>query len=219
MSVITGVQTSTGNTTYVDKKNDALGRDDFLKMFLAQLNHQDPLNPMDEKDMSAQLAQFSSLEQLYNVNENLATLQSEQEQNTQVLALNYIGKEIVAESDQLWLAAGKSAKGGFNLANKADCTVTISDQKGNIVRQVPLDVLDAGEHPFTWDGKNASGTSMPAGAYSFTVKAVDVNGKQQTVATRTYGQVSTIQFIDNKPYLYIGNVPIALEQIISIMNS
>jgi flagellar basal-body rod modification protein FlgD len=216
MTMVTDVQASTGTSTYVEKKKDVLGRDDFVTMFLAQLKNQDPLSPMDNKDMSAQLAQFSSLEQLFNVNENLSALTDIQNQNTELLSLNYIGKEIVAEGDKLWLMEGKSCRGSFNLTNQANCEMLITDQKGKLVRNVDMKTLNAGEHSFSWDGKNDATTIMPPGAYKFTIVAKNAKGEEEKVSTRTIGQVTKVQFNDNKPFLYVGNIAFMLEQVISI---
>lgn len=216
MTMVTDVQASTGNNTYVEKKTDVLGRDDFLKLFLAQLNNQDPLSPMDATGMSAQLAQFSSLEQLFNVNENLSSLKDIQDQNTELLSLNYIGKEIVAEGNQVWLATGKSCGGIFMLENNADCQLTIMDQDGKSVKKIDLKSLTAGEHSFSWDGKNDAGELMSPGAYKFEVVALNATGEQQEVSTRTIGQVTKVQFNENKPFLYVGNIAFMLEQVISI---
>ncbi len=216
MTTVTDVQASTGTSTYVEKKKDVLGRDDFVKMFLAQLKNQDPLNPMDNKDMSAQLAQFSSLEQLFNVNTNLSALTDIQNQNTELLSLNYIGKEIVAEGNQVWLATGKSCRGSFTLENQADCQLTIVDQDNKSVKKVDLKSLTAGEHSFSWDGKNDAGELMPPGAYTFEVAALNAKGEQQKVSTRTIGQVTKVQFNENKPFLYVGNIAFTLAQVISI---
>ena len=78
------------------EKKETLGKDDFLKIFMAQLQHQDPLNPMEGTEFTAQLAQFSSLEQLYNVNQNLGSLKEVQEGTGKFESLNFIGKEITA---------------------------------------------------------------------------------------------------------------------------
>ncbi|RPI74963.1 MAG: flagellar hook assembly protein FlgD [Desulfobacteraceae bacterium] len=216
MTMITDVQTATGTSPYVEKKADVLGRDDFVTMFLAQLKNQDPLNPMDNKDMSAQLAQFSSLEQLFNVNTNLSALTDIQNQNTELLSLGYIGKEIVAEGDKLWLMEGKSCRGSFTLANQAECEMVITDQKGKLVRSVDMKTLSAGEHSFSWNGKNDAQQTMPPGAYKFTIVAQNAKGELEKVSTRTIGQVTKVQFNDNKPFLYVGNIPFMLEQVISI---
>jgi flagellar basal-body rod modification protein FlgD len=79
-----------------------------------------------------------------------------------------------------------------------------------------LKSLTAGEHSFSWDGKNDAGVIMPPGAYKFEVVALNAIGEQQEVSTRTIGQVTKVQFNQNKPFLYVGNIAFMLEQVISI---
>ena len=92
-------------------KSKELGKDEFLTMFVAQLKNQDPLNPMQGQEFAAQLAQFSSLEQLYNVNENLQTMKSSEDDASRLQALDFIGKDIVAKGDSLQLLQGQVTNG------------------------------------------------------------------------------------------------------------
>ena len=103
ISGINGIPGFVEDNPHTEKTEQDLGQDDFLKMFLAQLNHQDPLNPMDSTQFSAQLAQFSSLEQLFNINETLETINGLQAENGRYQSLDLIGKEVVAEGNMLYL--------------------------------------------------------------------------------------------------------------------
>ena len=142
ISDINGITSVEEESLYTAKKEEALGRDDFLKLFLAQLNNQDPLNPMDGTEFSAQLAQFSSLEQLFNVNENLESMKTLQDNSSRFQALELIGKDIEAEGDTLSLVNGTPTTGSFTLEEAADCTVLINDADGYPVREIPLGSLE-----------------------------------------------------------------------------
>ena len=204
--------TSTKATTEQGK----LGRDDFLKLFLAQMNHQDPLNPMDTSQFSSQLAQFSTLEQLYNVNDNLQSIESIQKGDSKYQTLDMIGKEVQAESDTLVLNNGNAAKGAFNLEQPAECMVHILDDNGNSIRDIYLGVLDSGNHDFEWDGFENNGTLHTSGQYTYSVSAMSNSGK--TVSTDKYikGTVTGVNLNGDDPVIYINDTPLSMSQIVNV---
>ena len=188
--MISGISALPGfeeTSLYVGKTEQDLGRDDFLTMFLAQLNHQDPLNPMDSTEFSSQLAQFSSLEQLFNVNANLETLKSAQDSGNRYQALSMIGKVIEAEGNVISLEPGEFSYGSFTLEDEAECAVLISDQEGYPVRELSLGLLEAGEHSFQWNGQDGEGNDLDRGIYVFEVMAVTPSGELLSVETKVKG--------------------------------
>ncbi|MFZ7113245.1 MAG: flagellar hook assembly protein FlgD [Desulfatiglandales bacterium] len=213
---IAGINTVSEENLYAEKSNDSLGRDEFLKLFLAQMNHQDPLNPMDCQELSSQLAQFSTLEQLYNVNENLEGMGATQAESNQYQALNFIGKDIVAKGDSLVLEQGQGACGSFVLADTAECTVTITDTAGFPVGQVGLGTLEAGEHAFTWNGRDLSGDLQEPGTYKFIIRAAGPLGQDVSVDTLVTGKIDRVSLQDDSPILYVGDIPFNISQIISV---
>ena len=202
--------------TVAEKKTDELGKDSFLTMFMAQIKYQDPLNPMDGKDFSAQLAQFSSLEQLYSVNDNLEALKTSQDNNGRFQALDFIGKEIVAEGNTLSLALGQTAEGGFTLGTGAFCSAMIYDQNGFPIRVMALGALESGAHNFVWDGLDNSGNQAPPGAYGFEITATNGQGEILPVQTRVVGQVTRINLEGGSPILYVGELAVDLSQVLDI---
>ena len=209
-----------GLPTYVDdtKKNDTsekdkLGRDAFMKLFLAQMNHQDPLNPMDTSQFSSQLAQFSTLEQLYNVNENLDSIKSIQSSDSKYQALDLIGKEVQADSDTLVLNNGKAAKGSFNLEEPAECMVHILDDQGNSIRDIYLGVLGTGNQDFEWDGFDGGGNLHTSGQYSYSVSAMSNSGNAVSVDKYIQGTVTGVNMDDSDPVVYINDTPLSMTQI------
>ncbi|MBN2126542.1 MAG: flagellar hook assembly protein FlgD [Deltaproteobacteria bacterium] len=213
ISGITGIVQETATTTSVTGN---FGRDDFLKLFLAQLNNQDPLNPMESQEFTAQLAQFSSLEQLYNVNENLDSIRTLQDSDTRFQALGLIGKEIVAEGDTLSLTEGLGATGGFVLESAADVTVVVTDLDGLPVRELALGELDAGTCTFEWDGLDDTGNRMEPGSYAFEVTAVNEAGELVAVETRTTGEVTRVSLDGDDPLVYLGDLPVELSRVIDV---
>ncbi|MFC1823556.1 flagellar hook assembly protein FlgD [Thermodesulfobacteriota bacterium] len=213
---IQGIPVVQEPSPYGEQKTADLGRDDFLKMFLAQLTHQDPLNPMEPSEFSSQMAQFSSLEQLLNVNTNLENIKSMQDESGRFLALDFIGKDIVAEGNLLTLSEGQTALGGFTLEDDAECTVVVIDEGGNTVRRIPLGVVGAGPYSFEWDGHNDAGNPVEPGIYGFDITAKTESGQYLAVTTQITGQVSRVNLEGSQPLLYIEEIPIPLSKVVDI---
>jgi flagellar basal-body rod modification protein FlgD len=216
ISGINGISQSDQTDQSAKKTEQALGRDDFLKLFLAQLNYQDPLNPMDSTQFSSQLAQFSSLEQLFNVNNNLESLKTLQDNSSQFQALDMIGKDIEAEGNIMYLKSGATSSGSFSIDGSADCTVHITDSEGYPVREIPLGTLQQGKHSFDWDGRDMNGNLVDSGSYSFEITAQTQSGEVIPVETRIKGQVDRVSLEGDEPILYVGEVPVSLSQVLDV---
>ena len=195
---------------------DNLGRDEFLTLFVAQLRNQDPLNPLDGTEFTAQLAQYSSLEQLLNINNNLESLNASQEQDHRLQALDFLGKEVVADGDMLFLEPNQMSEGRFSLTTKADCTAFILDANGNLVKSIPLGGLESGQHHFQWDGLDASGNKMDRGIYSFEITALTEDGTILPVTTQITGKVTGVNLESESPILFLGDIPLYLSQVLEI---
>jgi len=218
VSGITGVGSTAQDQEGVMDKTKELGRDDFLTMFMAQLKYQDPLNPMDGQEFSAQLAQFSSLEQLYNVNENLETMKKVGDQNARLQSMDFIGKEIVAEGNTLSLSGDEEAKAEFTIERKAYCSISIKDQAGNPLKSMFLGVLDPGSHSFRWDGLDARGERAEEGVYRFEITALTEEGEPLAATTRIVGQVDRINMEGAGTVLYVGDMAVDASSVIDVRN-
>jgi len=167
LSATTSSQTSTGKT--------ALGKEDFLQLLIAQLQNQDPLNPSDPTEFTAQLAQFSSLEQLTNVNESLTKMADSKVDIERLSALDMIGRQVVSDAGT-FRYDGNPLEFGYDLeAGAEEGSLYVLNQNGGVVASIPLDDLSAGTHYLTWDGKNASGQAIDNGEYTLTIRALDKN--------------------------------------------
>ncbi len=199
---------------------NTLGRDDFLNMLITQLQYQDPLNPMDSTEFTAQLAQFSSLEQLSNINENLGYLNLYQASLNNSQAIGFIGKTVKASGNSIGLASGHADDICFELSDDAnDVLVRIYDEAGNIIRALDVGSLGAGENSINWDGLDGEGNSLPDGIYTFDIFAVDDSDKQIDTTTFTTGKVDGVTFKDSTPYLLIGGKKIPFGSVIDVTNS
>jgi flagellar basal-body rod modification protein FlgD len=216
MDALQAISQLPGTGTQVDAKTKELGRDDFLTMFLAQLKNQDPLNPMEGQEFSAQLAQFSSLEQLFNVNETLQSMKTSQDDSSRLQALDFIGKEVVAKGDTLSLEKGETVSGQFELGETAECTVFIMDEEGIPVRSIPLGLLGAGSHAFQWDGHDGAGNILPAGPYPFQVVARTQDGGTAQVTSSISGTVTGVNLEGSGVLLYVGTVPVSMAEVMDI---
>ncbi len=217
--MVTGISAITNyedKTTAKAAAEDKLGRDSFLKMFIAQMNNQDPLNPMDISQMSSQLAQYSSLEQLLNINSNLESIESVQSSSNKYQTIDLIGKEVQADSSTLVLDNGKAAKGFFNLGESANCTVYILDENGVPIKSIEMGALQPGNNEFEWDGFDDNKKLYKSGQFTYEVKAINNNEENVSVNKFIKGTVSGIDLSDEEPILYVNATPLTMSQIVNI---
>ena len=153
------------------KNQDIMGKDDFLQLLVTQLENQDPLKPMDPEQMSAQLAQFSSLEQLTNISDSMEGLQTMAGSLDQTKALDMLGKEVRLEGNSFTLGQ-EDVSLSYRLQDEADrVTVYVADSTGQQVAEFSGPGTSPGEHSVTWNGENSEGEQSPSGEYSFVVEA------------------------------------------------
>ena len=208
---------STGTTQSPVNASQELDRDAFLNLLITQLQNQDPLNPTDSVEFTAQLAQFSSLEQLGNVNDNLKQLQDFQASINNSQAVSLIGKEITANGNSLTLTSGQPAECDFKLDGDAAVVgVSIYDHTGEFVKSFESLNLSAGQHTLDWDGTNQNGTPAAPGSYTFEVMAADANGNSIQATTFFSGNVDKVIFENNTTYLISGNQRVALGDIVEV---
>ncbi len=158
----------------------SLGKNQFMKLMLAQLKNQSPLNPQDSTKFLSQLAQFSSLEQMQNLSKNVSDFASQYRSTQALQASAMVGRSVVVPSSQANLGVNGKAAGFVNLSQStADLTVSIQDASGQTVRQINLGQQPAGQVAFLWDGRDASGNPLPPGSYTVQAQSVTANGTQQ----------------------------------------
>jgi flagellar basal-body rod modification protein FlgD len=204
----TGYGTSSVNNenTSSSSSPSELGKDEFLKLFIAQIQYQDPLNPLDSAEFTAQLAQFSSVEQLYGMNSKLGNIeetmnnQSEQRDN-----LGYIGKTVKADDNTMRVDDGTVQSGSYTIDDSGYVTVDVYDSDGNIVRTFYKGWEDKGEHDVSWDGRDDAGTPTGDGTYTFEITARDEDGFYVSSNTYISGEVTGITYQDGQSYLMIGD--------------
>ncbi len=206
--------TSFSDQKATGKKRNELGKDDFIKLMSAQLKHQDPMSPMKNEQMAAQLAQFSSLEQMVNVNTNLEKMAAAQRPSENVLAASLIGKRILTDSSKFVLQKGAQPEMKFALPEDAEnLAVSVVDEKGEIIREIELGAMVKGSQALRWDGKNKNNQDALPGEYSFRVTASAPGGKPIIVDNTTSGVVSGVSFENNKAMLLVDGKKIPMEAV------
>jgi len=163
----------------------------FLTLLTTQLKNQDPLNPMDNSQMTTQLAQINTLQGIQNMNTTLSSLLSSYNTSQALQAAGAIGSQVIANGSNLVLSSGAS-QGGATLASAADSViVTIKDSAGKVVQTEDLGSQKAGNIAFSWDGKSSSGTQLTDGKYTFSVAAT-AKGASVTATPLQVGTVSAV---------------------------
>jgi flagellar basal-body rod modification protein FlgD len=202
---------STVNSTSEISQQATLGKDEFLKMLVAQLQNQDPLNPMDGTDFTAQLAQFSSLEQLTNMNTNFETFTSNQMMTNQVQSVSLLGKEVQASGDVLHVD-GSSVDICYSLAEAAtEGEVSIYSASGALVETIPLGSQTAGTNSITWDS-----SGVAHGDYTFEVSAANQSGGAVEIDTFIKGLVTGLNFQNGRSTVMIGEWEVPFEDVVSV---
>ncbi len=196
-----------------------LGKYDFLKLLVKQLAHQDPLNPMDSTEFTSQLAQFSSLEQLNNVNSTLSEILAFQHSLQNAMVTNLIGKVVRISGNTIYLS--DKADISYALSNDAaSVKVSIFDKSGSLVRSEEIGPQAAGNNSYVWDGKDTFGNQMSEGSYTFEIEAQDSSGNPVQALTNTSGTVTGVAFEDGITYLVLDKyMMVNLSEILSVEES
>lgn len=215
--------TSTTTTTAAAeqmKKKLGMDKDDFLKLFVTQLQYQDPLAPQDPTAMLGQLAQLTQVEQAYNTTAALEKLLVLQNSGLAMGAVSLIGKQVTADSDQIGFNGSESATATYQAATTlTGAKLTITNGSGQVVRTVDLGTVNPGTSTYQWDGRDDQGNLVAAGAYTFAVKGTDPLGQQQYAATATTGKADGVSFLDGVAYVSIGSVVVPFSTIVSVKES
>lgn len=212
--------TSTATTAAAQaemKKSTGMNKDDFLKLFVTQLQNQDPLNPQDGTQFISQLAQLTQVEQAYNTNSNLQNMLNQGSNSATLAAVTLIGKQVEALGSQLELKTGSPTTIQYKLESAADqVTVSVVDQSGKVVRTLTGGSTGAGAGSVTWDGTDDAGAQLPAGAYSFGVSAKTASGSNVAAMGLVRGKVDGVDMSGASPVLSIGALKLKLSEVTSV---
>jgi flagellar basal-body rod modification protein FlgD len=216
----TSVQSSTSATaaaTTAAASQLSATQDRFLTLLVTQLKNQDPLNPMDNSQVTSQMAQLSTVSGINQLNATVQALSASMTASQSLQATSMIGHAVLVPGNEIAMAKGNS-NAAVELSQAEDSvTVKISDAKGNVVRTLQLGAQNAGIVDFQWDGKDDSGTTLADGAYTYTASAVQGSTKS-TPTSLTYGLVNNVSLTSGVAQLNVGNLgDVALDAVRRIL--
>lgn len=214
----TSSSSSTTNSSSLDNNSPDAIQNRFLTLLIAQMKNQDPSNPMDNSQLTTQMAQLSTVSGISQLNNSLSTLMSNLNSSQALSTANMIGHSVLAPGNSIQLTSDttKDASGtettsqkavfGVNLSGTASSVVvTIKDSTGAVVHTTDLGTQAAGVVPVIWDGSNDTGGKVADGNYTFTVSASN-NGTAVSASTLSFGTVSSVSTASDGVKLNVTNV-------------
>ncbi|KAE9646167.1 flagellar hook assembly protein FlgD [Pseudomonas sp. PB103] len=169
----------------------ALGKDAFLQLLVTQLKNQNPLDPQDNSEFVAQLAQFSSLEGITTLNSTVSGIAGNYNSSQALQASSLVGRSVIAQTDKAVVDTSKSLNGTVVVPASGAVSLSIKDADGKVVRTIDMGNQTAGNAGFIWDGKDTSGAVAAAGTYTFTASAT-YDGKATSLVTYLPATVNSV---------------------------
>jgi flagellar basal-body rod modification protein FlgD len=213
-ATIDAIKTGSSVSVTNSQSSNIVNKDDFFKMLVAQLKNQDPMKPLDATAFTAQLAQFSSLEKLENINSTLTNLLGQQDSFNRTESAQLVGKYVVANGNQAgsFTAAGKPVELGYDLpADAKQVLITIYDDQGRAVDMIQKSDQSTGVNKVVWQNGSAR-----KGSFTFQVAAFDGKGSNLNATAVVEGIVSKVNFHGGKVYATVNNKEVGIEQILSV---
>jgi flagellar basal-body rod modification protein FlgD len=190
--------------------------DTFLNILTTQLRNQNPLDPLDTNQFTAQLVQFTGVEQQLKTNEFLETLMLSTQNTAKSEAVSYIGKQVTASGKTGELTDEKAVFWDYNAeAAVANATVTIKNANGQVIYS-ETGSLNAGPGTFRWDGKTSDGNTAPNGVYTIDIKGTNLKGNTVDVTTASVGIVTGVDFTGDVPILTVGSRKVAITDVTDV---
>lgn len=187
-SSATAAQTTTAERPTVD-------REAFLKLLVAQLSHQDPLQPMEGTEFVSQLSQFALVEQAIAQSNHLNVLSTQVGGLANNEAIGLMGRTVTVRGSGIAFDGTTATSSSVNLAAPAArVTATLRDASGRVVRTMELGARPAGALAVQWDGRDANGQPVPRGSYTLSVSATTEDGRQVAVSQDVTGTVTRVSF-------------------------
>jgi flagellar basal-body rod modification protein FlgD len=198
-------------------KGDMGSTETFMKLLVAELKQQDPMDPMNARDMVAQLASLTSVQKLTTIDQKLAGLNDGSAASASMQSANLIGKKVTAATNRVTLASTGTPSGSYKLQNDAaSVSVKVIDGTGQVVKTIDVGAQGGGARTFQWDGRDSTGKRVPNGAYNFDVKATDTAGHPVPVSTEVNGLVTEITYENGAPEVVVGGAHVSLSDVTSI---
>ena len=211
-SLVGGAASSDATPKATGKDGNTVTQADFMQLLVAQLQNQDPLNPLDSANFSAQLAQFSSLQQLTEINQTLKNANTGGSSVGKLDAVGFLGKEVRGASNTVDVKSGAASTLDYTLATSGTVEAKILDASGGTIADAILGAQNAGPH--TLDvGTLAGVPKLADGTYTVQLYVGDGNGNATPVATMGGGVVTGVDLSGDAPVLLIGDRRIAVTDV------
>ena len=200
-----------------DTALSGLGKDAFLKLLMTQMQYQDPMSPMDNKDFIAQMAQFSSLEQMKNMNTSLTNFIKTETSSAKLNALTLIGKDVKVNKQYFEIKNGATEdKLKYDVQIPGDVTINVYDANGNSVRTIKEGKMNPGEQSFYWYGKDDNGKTVKDGKYYLEIVDKTNDSNMVYLTPSIFGKVSSVSFKNGKVAIYVGKDKYSLDDILEV---
>ncbi len=221
--MINEISQSSTEAVWSTGTNNSMGKEDFLQLLITQMKNQDPMSPLDNSDFAAQLAQFSSLEQLSNLNTSMTQSIDADYYLTQsinnTLTATLIGKDVKLSGENIVNNGGDGLDLGYNLPAEAkSVTVNIYNSQGVLVKTFEDPSISSGDHKLFWDFTDNNGSKLPEGNYKMEIEAKDLSGESMTVDKFIWGTIDGVKFGENGTTLLVNNSQFMLSDILEIIN-
>jgi flagellar basal-body rod modification protein FlgD len=217
MQAITG-SNSTASTSANTASRASLANnfETFLTLLTAQLKNQDPLSPLDSKDFTNQLVQFSGVEQQLKTNDLLSSLTENTKLSAGATAVAYLGKEATANSSVATIPAGGNATWNYEIPRTAESvSLRVLDSSGRVIATGSGETT-RGEKAFQWDGKDQSGRAVNAGTYRLEINATGADGQPIIGSISRRGIISGVDLSGSTPSVTIAGASVPLSSIVKI---
>jgi flagellar basal-body rod modification protein FlgD len=217
---VTASSSASSGSAATRQPGGALGKDEFLKILVTQLRYQDPMSPLDSSQFAAQLAQFSSLEQLMQLNEGLATQTAASASST--LAINtslgasLIGRTVLAAGSRLVVGSNERLSVTADIGGSGTASITVLDASGREVARRTLGSVGAGRQTLSWDNDVDGVPELPAGTYTYQLTVTSSDGATVQVRPFVRGRVEGVSFQNGSVVLRVGGMDFALDQLAEI---
>lgn len=199
--------------------NKELGKTEFLELLVAQLNNQNPLDPQDNGEFVAQLAQFSTLEGIEKLNDSMGNILDGVHSSQALQASSLVGRKVILASEQAMVDTAETFKGSVLVPqSSSNVYVSVYDDAGNVVSRINIGAQEAGNQSFMWDGKDSEGEQLPPGKYRFKAEG-SFNGKTEGLYTMLPANVDSVTLSPQGGEMLLnlaglGPVPLSQVQII-----
>ncbi len=214
MSFMSEINAATGvrDTSEIPVKKE-VGKEAFLILLVAQMEYQDPLSPTDNTEFVSQLAQFSSLEALQNLQADMGDVSGNMSALRHQTSSDLVGRVVTVEGSD-FNYSGSPIPLAYDLGGYAnDVKIKIVDSSGKVVRTIQGKEGPEGEYQLFWDGKNTEGLDAGEGSYSMEISATDDSGEYVGVTTYVSDLVASVIFKDGKSFLNVGSMLVSVDKV------